>query len=128
MRRWTNSFFLWILILMVPQLPACSDDSPTEPPDQGPDLISGEMVLVPAGSFSMGSPESEVGHLGDETPHPVTLTNDFLMFSIEVTNQQYADLAGWALGNGYCEVVGTRLYVNLDCSHLVLLDLDADKD
>ncbi len=128
MRRWTNSFFLWMLILMVPQLPACSDDSPTPPPNPGPDLISGEMVPVPAGSFSMGSPESEEGHLGDETQHPVTLTNDFLMFSIEVTNQQYADLAGWALGNGYCAVSGTRLYDNLDGSNLELLDMDADED
>ena len=36
MRRWTNSLFIVLLILVAPLIPACSDDSPTEPPDPGP--------------------------------------------------------------------------------------------
>ncbi len=121
MRKW-----LLLSILIVFPVFGCSDedDNPVTPPE----IIVGEMVLIPAGSFTMGSAEDELGHLGDESQHPVTLTNDFLMFSTEVTNRQYADLAQWALGNGYCAVNGTRLYDNLDGSHLELLDMDEDED
>jgi formylglycine-generating enzyme required for sulfatase activity len=105
----------------------CSDDNPA-PTDPPVPAISGELVLIEAGSFSMGSPEDEPGHLGEETLHPVTLTNDYYMFSTEVTNQQYADLAQWALDNDYCSVVGTRLFDNIDGSTLELLDMDDDED
>ena len=105
----------------------CSDDNqtPTVPLPTG---VTGEMVLIPAGSFSMGAPEDELGFLGEENQHAVTLTNDFYMFSTEVTNQQYADLAQWALGNGYCSVVGTIIQDNLDGSTKELLVMDEDKD
>ncbi len=114
-----------LLVLSLFLLPGCSDDDPSVPPQQ---TISGELVLISAGSFVMGSAEAEPGHLGDESQHPVTLTQDFYMFSTEVTNQQYADLAQWALDNGYCSVVGTILYDNLDGSTLELLVMDEDKD
>jgi len=117
---------LSLLVLLVLLVFGCSsdDNNPVDPPE----VISGELVLIPAGSFVMGSAEDELGHLGDEVQHPVTLTNDFRMFSTEVTNQQYADLAKWALDNGYCTVNGTRLYDNLDGSTLELLDMDEDED
>jgi formylglycine-generating enzyme required for sulfatase activity len=102
----------------------CSDDDPVTPVQ----VMPGELVLIPAGSFVMGSPEDELGHLGDEDQHPVTLTNDFYLFSTEVTNRQYADLAQWALDNGHCTVRGTRLYDNLDGSKIELLDMDDDED
>ena len=86
------------------------------------------MVLIEAGSFVMGSDVDDLGHVGDEGQHPVTLTNNYHMFSIEVTNQLYADLAQWALERGYCSVVGTRVYDNLDGSTLELLDMDDDRD
>jgi formylglycine-generating enzyme required for sulfatase activity len=121
MQRWLVLFVL----LVFPFLGCSDDDDPVTPT---PPVISGELVLIPAGSFSMGSPEDEPGYLGDEGQHPVTLTNDFQMFSTEVTNQQYADLAQWALDNGYCSVVGTRVYDNLDGSTLELLDMDDDED
>ena len=47
MRRWTNSIFPSMFILMVTLLPACSDDAPTPPPNPGPELVTGEMPLVP---------------------------------------------------------------------------------
>jgi len=121
MRHW----FSFLSLLLIPVF-GCSDG------DNGPIIpqpgINGEMVLIQAGSFTMGSATDELGYNGDEGQHPVTLTNDFHLFSTEVTNQQYADLAQWALDNGYCSVVGTRLYDNLDDSTLELMDMDADED
>ncbi len=116
-----------LVCLLIFVLPGCSDDNPVPPPTPEPG-VSGEMVLIPAGSFTMGSAEDEIGYLGDEAQHPVALTNDFSMFSTEVTNQQYADLAQWALDNGYCTVDGTRVYDNLDGSVLWLLNMDGDED
>ena len=34
-----------------------------------------EMVLIPAGTFMMGSQESEAGRYSDETQHEVTISN-----------------------------------------------------
>ena len=48
-----------------------------------------QTVLIPAGMFLMGSPESEVSRDANETQHPVTLTA-FRMSKYEITNTQYA--------------------------------------
>jgi len=119
--------FFTILCLSICLCCGCSNDQTTSPEPDLPD-VTGELVLITAGSFNMGSPEDEPGYLGDEVLHPVTLTSDFYIFSTEVTNQQYADLAQWALENGYCTVNGTRLFDNLDGSTLELLDMDEDED
>jgi len=113
-----------IFIILAFLLHGCSEDDPVTPPA----AETGELVLIQAGSFTMGSSEDEPGHNGDEGQHPVTLTNDFFMFSTEVTNKQYAVLAQWALDNDHCSVVGTRLHDNLDGSTLELLDMDEDED
>ncbi|MCB8964395.1 MAG: formylglycine-generating enzyme family protein [Bacteroidales bacterium] len=44
---------------------------------------------IPAGTFTMGSPDSEVDRSGDEAQYPVTLTA-FRMSKYEITNAQYA--------------------------------------
>src|SRR5215831_7495789 len=50
-----------------------------------PDICP-EMVVLPAGSFKMGSPESEVGHHGAEGPlHGVTIARPFAVGKYEVT-------------------------------------------
>ncbi len=49
-----------------------------------------DMVLIPAGTFVMGSPENEAGRRDHEGPqHRVTLTNDFYVGKYEVTQAQW---------------------------------------
>ncbi|MCP4656588.1 MAG: SUMF1/EgtB/PvdO family nonheme iron enzyme, partial [bacterium] len=50
--------------------------------------------LIPRGSFTMGSPESEPGRFGDETQHKVTLTRAFRMAATEVTQAQWRAVMG----------------------------------
>jgi formylglycine-generating enzyme required for sulfatase activity len=50
-----------------------------------------EMVVVPAGSFTMGSPETETGHFDDEGPqHAVTIAKPFAVGKLHVTVDQFA--------------------------------------
>jgi formylglycine-generating enzyme required for sulfatase activity len=49
-----------------------------------------EMVIVPAGSFTMGSPESELGHQAIEGPqHEVTFAKPFAVGRLPVTFTQW---------------------------------------
>jgi len=48
-----------------------------------------ELVLIPAGRFMMGSPESEEGRGGDETQHEVHIRQPFYMGRHEVTVAQF---------------------------------------
>lgn len=51
-----------------------------------------EMVVIPAGSFLMGSPESEAGRVKNEGPqHAVTIAAPFAVSKFEVTRGQYAE-------------------------------------
>ncbi len=49
-----------------------------------------EMVLIPAGTFTMGSPIDERGRYADQEwpPHEVTITKPFYMSKYEVTQRQ----------------------------------------
>ena len=44
---------------------------------------------IPAGTFTMGSPLTELGRNSDETEHEVTLTQPFYMQTTEVTQAQW---------------------------------------
>jgi formylglycine-generating enzyme required for sulfatase activity len=60
--------------------------------DEKEDLGKGiklEMILIPAGKFMMGSPESEPGRQQNETQHEVTLTKPFYIGKYEVTQEQW---------------------------------------
>lgn len=50
-------------------------------------------VLIPGGSFVMGSPEAEAWRSDDETQHEVTVS-DFFMSTLEVTQAEYTALMG----------------------------------
>ncbi len=82
------------------------------------------MIAIPAGTFTMGSPEGEHGHQAHETQREVVLTTPFYISTTEVTNQQFADLAQWAYDLGYCTVDGSSLRDALDGSTEELLDLE----
>ena len=67
------------------------------PPDLSDDTCrTTELWLrrIPAGAFTMGSPEDEIGHEGDETLHHVTLKSDYYMGIFEVTQKQYELVQG----------------------------------
>ena len=51
-----------------------------------------EMVLISAGKFLMGSPESEKGRRENEKQHEVTLTKPYYMGKYAVTQKQWESL------------------------------------
>ncbi len=60
------------------------------------DFKTSKLVLrrIPAGTFTMGSPEGEVGRESDETQHQVTLTQPFYVGVFEVTQKQWERVMG----------------------------------
>jgi formylglycine-generating enzyme required for sulfatase activity len=61
-----------------------------------------EMVVVPAGSFTMASPASEPGHSADEGPqHTVTIARPFAVGRFEVTFDEWDACAADGGCNGY---------------------------
>ena len=71
------------------------------PSTTGPDLSDDtcrttELWLrrIPKGTFTMGSPEGEVGRSSNETQHQVTLTEDFYIGVFEVTQKQFSLIHG----------------------------------
>jgi len=56
------------------------------------DLVKIEMILVEAGTFMMGSPESEPGRFADETQHKVSISKPYYLAATEVTAEQYGEL------------------------------------
>jgi formylglycine-generating enzyme required for sulfatase activity len=58
--------------------------------DPGDTVINGIIyVRVEAGTFLMGSPETEPGRSKDETQHWVTISKDFFISKYPVTNREY---------------------------------------
>jgi formylglycine-generating enzyme required for sulfatase activity len=80
----------------------------------------GPVVLIPAGTFTMGDGEAYCGV--DE--HEVTLTHDFYLGQTEVTNQEYRDALQWAYDNRYVTATSDSVLDNLDGSTEQLVDLD----
>ncbi len=52
------------------------------------------MMRIPAGTFQMGSPETERGRAFDETLHTVTLTEDYYLAKNLVTQAQWQAVTG----------------------------------
>lgn len=48
-----------------------------------------EMVVVAAGSFTMGSPLTDHGHPTEQPPHPVTIARPFAVSKLEVTFDEW---------------------------------------
>jgi formylglycine-generating enzyme required for sulfatase activity len=80
-----------------------SDQHPTQPSTQPAkeltlDLgnkVTMKLILIPAGKYMMGSPETEAGRDDDEGPqHEVTISKPFYMGVYEVTQEQYEQIMG----------------------------------
>ena len=56
--------------------------------------IGMKLVLIPKGTFMMGSPESEQGRFENETQHDVTISKDYYLGVYEVTQAQYEKVMG----------------------------------
>jgi len=63
-------------------------------PKEVVNTIGMKLVLIPAGTFTMGSPASEKGRSDDENQHQVTLTKPFYMGRTEVTQGQWKKVMG----------------------------------
>jgi formylglycine-generating enzyme required for sulfatase activity len=53
-----------------------------------------EFVYLPPGTFKMGSPDHETGHMGNETQHEVTLSKGIYIQNTEVTYEQWENVMG----------------------------------
>jgi formylglycine-generating enzyme required for sulfatase activity len=75
-----------------PAPPKPTEDAARKPGDVFRDCAEcPEMVVVPAGSFTMGSPPGEEGRSADEGPrHRVTIARPFAVGRLEVTRGQWA--------------------------------------
>ena len=70
-------------------------DGKARPLKTATNSIGVKMVLIPPGSFTMGSPESEQGHRANESPqHPVRITKPFWLGAYEITQAEYESVMG----------------------------------
>ena len=71
-----------------------ANTSSAQPPKEITNSIGMKLVLIPKGTFMMGSPESEEGRGEDETQHGVTISKDYYLGVYEVTQAQYEKVIG----------------------------------
>jgi formylglycine-generating enzyme required for sulfatase activity len=86
------SFFSVVLVLFY--LLALLDQARAQAPKEITNSIGMKLVLIPKGTFMMGSPESEEGRQKDETQHEVTISKDYYLGVYEVTQAQYEKVMG----------------------------------
>lgn len=65
-----------------------------QPPKEITNSIGIKLVMIPKGTFMMGSPESEEGRSKDESQHAVTISKNYYMGVYEVTQSQYEKVMG----------------------------------
>ena len=92
-QRWIAVFShaLLLVLSLVPQSIQAEEFTVLLPGD-----VPMTLVKVPAGTFLMGSPESEQGRntRGNELQHQVTLTKSYYLGKTEVTEQQWIAVTG----------------------------------
>jgi len=82
---------------------AAGESPPASDAIERTDMVSPEMIPVPAGTFEMGDPWGE-GLSTEEPVHDVTLSA-YEIGKYEVTNQQICDVYNWADDQGYFTTV-----------------------
>jgi len=98
---------LGLLLLMLLITVGCDDSTQTEQPTEHPveqptepakesitNTIGMKLNLIPAGTFTMGSPATEKDRTPDEDQHTVTITKAFYMQTTEVTRSQWTAVMG----------------------------------
>ena len=65
-----------------------------QPPESTTNTLDMTFNKIPAGTFLMGSPETEEGREDDEHQHQVTITKAFYMQTMTVTQSQWKSLMG----------------------------------
>lgn len=96
----------------------------------GDTTIPLEMRIVNAGTFTMGSPDTEIGRYPNESPqHEVKITNDYFMGKYEITQEQWEAVMGsnpsyWIGNNLPVERVSWYDAVEFCNALSVLLDLE----
>jgi formylglycine-generating enzyme required for sulfatase activity len=86
------SFFSVVLVLF--QLLALLHPARAQAPKEITNSIGMKLVLIPKGTFMMGSPESEQGRNENENQHEVTISKDYYLGVYEVTQAQYEKVIG----------------------------------
>jgi formylglycine-generating enzyme required for sulfatase activity/tRNA A-37 threonylcarbamoyl transferase component Bud32 len=69
-------------------------NQPKNLPNNFTNSLGMRFVLIPPGTFLMGSPKEEEGRLDDEIQHKVTLTQGFYMGVHLVTQEQWQEIMG----------------------------------
>ncbi len=100
-----------------------------------------ELILIPAGTFIMGSPANEGGH-PDEAQHPVTISNAFYMGKYTVTQAQYeavtdhnpscfygltnpVETVSWDDAIAFCDMLNAKLKGTLPAGMSIQLPTEA---
>jgi formylglycine-generating enzyme required for sulfatase activity len=86
------SFFSVVLVLFY--LLVLLDQAKAQAPKEITNSIGMKLVLIPKGTFMMGSPETEKGRKENETQHEVTISKDYYLGVYEVTQAQYEKVMG----------------------------------
>ncbi len=87
-----HPFFSVFLVLF--ELLALLHPARAQAPKEITNSIGMKLVLIPKGTFMMGSPESEKGRKENETQHEVTISKDYYLGVYEVTQAQYEKVIG----------------------------------
>lgn len=105
---------LWLAMHLLSVLAGCSRSPDQSSPDQTSlesysspketiaNSIGMNLVLIPKGTFTMGSPIEEKGRNEDEQRHQVTISKDYFIGEMEVTQGQYERMMGenWSFFRG----------------------------
>ena len=75
-----------------------------------------EMVVIEAGNFQMGSPPKEPGRQADEIPHPVRISQPFVLGKHEVTQGQFQQVMAFAPSHFMRTAEGKTKVLQLDTS------------
>ena len=90
MQRPLSIFFLIAGVIFL----SFAEHLQAQPPKEITNSIGMKLVLIPKGTFMMGSPESEQGHNENENQHEVTISKDYYLGVYEVTQAQYEKVIG----------------------------------